>query len=131
MANTVLLSAMTMIALTGVALTSLKYRHDNDHSDVVVSLDDDNSTETIDAARVNPKFHFYDVLAANRTTEKIVAKRSTFDPDQYAIDDKNVSMVDGDRREKVKQVQAGHGLMMEKNFRFAFHFTICFVSPWN
>lgn len=100
MTNTVLLSAMTMIALTGITLTSLKYQHDNAHSDVVLDLDDDADDN---ATYINPKFHFY---AVNRTTEKTIVKRSNDDNIQYLIDDKNVSRANVFRRERVKQVQA-------------------------
>lgn len=95
MSNSVLLSAMTMIALTGITLTSLKYRHDS------VEFDDD---DTIDATSINPKFNYYEVLGKDRSTEKIVAKRSIDEPIQYSIDDPIRSLVDEARREKVKEV---------------------------
>lgn len=104
MANTVLLSALTMIALTGITLTSLKYRHDGDDS-VELNLDD-SSDETMTTMRLNPKFHYYNVSNHSSSTEKSFAKRSTDDRGQYSIDDKTPSMVDEMRREKVKQVQA-------------------------
>jgi hypothetical protein len=96
MANTVLLSAMTMIALTGITLTTLKYRHDDSYVELD---DDDNSTDV----RHNPKFHFYDVLGKNHSA----VKRSSGDNAQYSIFDTNVSMIDDAKREKVKQVQTG------------------------
>lgn len=129
MANSVLLSAMTVIALTGITLTTLKYLDDSNNSDVELNLeydDDEYSTNTIDPSRLNPKFHFYNVLDNlvdnnnNHSTEKsVVVKRSTDEASnqlQYSIDDKNVSMIDEVRREKVKQVQAVHGSTMTRVF---------------
>lgn len=106
MSNTVLLSAMTMIALTGITLTTLKYRH-NDHSNVTLNLgdfDDDYSDDAIVATRLNPKFHYYDVLDKNHSTEKNVVRRSSDNLVDYSIVEKNVSMIDETKREKVKQV---------------------------
>lgn len=107
MSNTVLLSAMTMIALTGITLTTIKYRH-NDHSNVTLNLadiDDDYSDDTIVATRLNPKFHYYDVLDKNHSTEKNVVRRSSDNLVDYSIVEKNVSMIDETKREKVKQVK--------------------------
>lgn len=74
---------------------------------------DDDYIETIDATRLNPKFRFPDVLDKNYSTEKSsIVKRSSddvFNIAEYSIDEKNVSMVDEERREKVKQVQTVHG----------------------
>lgn len=95
MANTVLLSAMTMIALTGLTLTTLKYRHDD--NSVELNDDDDNSTDV----RYNPKFHYYDVKNHS------AVKRSSGENAEYSILDTNVSMIDDAKREKVKQVQVG------------------------
>lgn len=93
MANSMILTAMTMIALTGVTLTSLKYRHD-DQSNVDFNLTDDGDDDTL---HVNPKFQY-------KLANKSVSKRSSDDRGQYSIDDKNASMVVEMRREKVKQV---------------------------
>lgn len=118
MANTVLLSALTMIALTGITLTSLKYRHDDDDggsSSVELNLVDDENDETMTTMRLNPKFHYYNVNNHSSSTEKSFVKRSIDDRGQYSIDDKNSSLVDEMRRDKVKQVQASvHGLMGAK-----------------
>lgn len=85
---------MTMIALTGITLTALKYR-DNDHSNVIHDHDYEEE-ETMNPTRLNPKFYSYN--------HSSIAKRST-NIDQYSIEDKNVSMIDEEKREKVKQVQ--------------------------
>lgn len=88
---------MTMIALTGITLTALKYRSDdNDHSNVILDLDYED--DTMDAARFNPKFNFYE--SQNRSA---IAKREASDA-QYAIVDRNVSMIDEEKREKIKEV---------------------------
>lgn len=103
MTNTVLLSALTMVALTGITLTTLKYRHDNEHSAVID--DEDYLDGTMDPVRYNPKFLYYNVHGKNHSTEKSVAKRSNDASAQYSVDVKNESMVDEFRREKVKQVE--------------------------
>lgn len=103
MTNTVLLSALTMVALTGITLTTLKYRNDNEHSAVID--DEDYPNETMDPVRYNPKFLYYDVQGTNHSTEKSVAKRSIDDRAQYSLDEKNVSMIDEFKRERVKQVE--------------------------
>lgn len=113
MSNTVLLSAMTMIALTGITLTALKYRNDdNEHSNVILDLDYDD--DTMDSSRINPKFGFYETR--NQST---VSKREASDG-QYAIDDRNVSMIDGEKREKIKEVHArsdlGRSLQLPATF---------------
>jgi hypothetical protein len=112
MSNSVLLSALTVIALTGITLTGLKYRSDNDdHTDVVTLNDDDDydySMDSIESNRINPKFHFYNVIEKNQSTESVIVKRSVDNSDQYPIEDRNMSMIDDVRREKVKQVQIAH-----------------------
>lgn len=136
MANTVLLSAMTVIALTGITLTSLKFRHDTNHSDVGLNPeydDDEYSTNTIVPSRLNPKFHFYNVLGDNNnSTEKsVVVKRSSDKASnqfQYSIDDKNVSMIDEVRRDKVKQVQTVHGLTMTRAFVSISYLSLMLIS---
>lgn len=110
MTNSVLLSAMTVIALTGITLTGLKYRSDSgdDHTNVVTLNDDDDydySVDSIESNRINPKFHFYNVIEKNQSTESVVVKRSADNSaTQYSIKDRNVSMIDEVRRAKVKQV---------------------------
>lgn len=148
MSNNVLLSAMTMIALTGITLTTLKYRHDSHNANVTLVLHDDIdydfSADTIESARVNPKFHFYDVLDKNRSTEKSVVRRSSDNLVDYSIVETNVSMIDETKREKVKQVHKSvHGLLMtndshltDSNFLSLtstnrFVFLSLALSPWH
>lgn len=100
MANTVVMSALTMIALTGITLTTLKYRHD-DHSSDEFNLTNDLSDD--DVFEINPKFHY--VYAKNHSAEKNFVKRSSEELlSQYSIDVKNPTMNDEVRREKIKEV---------------------------
>ena len=119
MSNSVLLSAMTIIAITGVTLTTLKYQNTNNDHPNVIGDDDDYYTDSIESTRLNPKFHFYDVLDKNHSTEKsVVTKRSSgdaFNLIEYSIDEKNVSMIDEMRRDKVKQVQMVHSSKLISN----------------
>lgn len=93
-----------MVALTGITLTGLKYGHDNDHSAVIDDEDYEDGTIE-DPVRYNPKFLYFNVHDTTRQTEKSVAKRSIDEPALYSIDDKNASMIDEFKREKVKQVE--------------------------
>lgn len=118
MSNTVLLSAMTMIALTGITLTALKYRNDdNEHSNVIVDLDYED--DTMDSSRMNPKFGYYETK-----NQSAITKRAASDA-QYAIDDRNLSMIDEEKREKIKEVHAqrdlGHSLQLPSKFPKPYH----------
>jgi hypothetical protein len=93
MTNTVVLSAMTVFALTAITLTTLKYRHDENYVEVD-GEDDENVTDV----RYNPKFYLH---ANNHST----VKRSVDDNVQYSIVDTDLPMVDEAKRAKVKQVQ--------------------------
>lgn len=88
-----LLSAVGIIALTGITLTTLKHRHDDSYVEVD-GEENDNATEV----RFNPKFYMH---VKNHST----VKRSSGDDVQYSIADKDMSMIDEAKREKVKQVQ--------------------------
>lgn len=92
MSNSVLLSAMTIIALTGITLTTLKYRHDDNYVEVD-GEDDENATDV----RYNPKFYMH-------THNHSTVKRSSGDNVEYSIDDIDPSLIDEAKREKVKQV---------------------------
>lgn len=94
MTNSVLLSALGIIALTGITLTTLKHRHNDDSYVEVDGENDDNVTDV----RYNPKFYMH---VKNHST----VKRSSGDDVQYSIADKDMSMIDEAKREKVKQVQ--------------------------
>lgn len=128
MPNSVLLSAFSVIVITGITLTTIRYQGtNNDHSNVIQMDVDDDYIETIDATRLNPKFRFHDVLDKNYSTEKSsIVKRSSddvFNIAEYSIDEKNVSMVDEERREKVKQVQTVHGstILLVNSFAYLFY----------
>jgi hypothetical protein len=97
---------MTVIALTGITLTGLKYRNES-HTDVV-SLSDSNddydyASDSLESNRINPKFH-YNVIGKNQSTESTIVKRSTTDNVEFSIRDRNASMIDYAKRDKVKQV---------------------------
>lgn len=87
MSNTVFLSAMTVIALTGITLTTLKHRHDDNY----VEIDDENSTEV----QLNPKFYMH-------SKNHSIMKRSS--DEEYSITDKDQSLIDHAKRDKVKEV---------------------------
>lgn len=104
MSGSLIMSAVTVIALTGITLTTLKNNHTSDDE---LDYDDDyksvtdNSTDTIE---YHPKFH-YTVNQNELLLNKRVAKRSNSNaPIQYNISDKNLSMIDDEKRKKVKEV---------------------------
>ena len=104
MPNTVLLSAITVIALTGITLTSLKYRNNDENFNLIDDdYDDNNSSESLHVNKVNPKFHFYDTEQHKKNHS--VTKRSDKTVIEYSVRDRNVLRVDEVKREKVKQVQ--------------------------
>jgi hypothetical protein len=100
MSGSLVMSAMTVVALTGITLTTLKYNHISDDE---FNENDDNSSETFVPIYYNPKFQ-YDVNQSRSLTSKNVVKRSSENLIQYSIDDENLSMVDEMKREKVKEV---------------------------
>lgn len=105
MTNSVALSALTIVALTGITLMNLKYRHDNEHS--AVTDDEDYNIESMTPIHYNPKFLYFDGHdEKNQSTETSVVKRSISDHDEYSIDVEEASAVDMFRREKVKEVES-------------------------
>jgi hypothetical protein len=111
MSNTsLILSAVTIIALTGVTLTSLKYNSSRDDSNDELSssnnndiayYDDNESNEN--SVHYHPKFR-YDVNK-NGSLLKRLYKRSCQYAIQYDIADKNPSAIDEQKRAKVKEVK--------------------------
>lgn len=100
--DVVLLSVLTVITLTSITLTSAEYRSDDVDLNFAGFDDNHNTTETVNVARINPKFHKYEV---NINKTHPAANRSSYDLIEYSIVDQNVSQVDKVRQEKVKQVQ--------------------------
>ncbi|KAG5683523.1 hypothetical protein PVAND_012797 [Polypedilum vanderplanki] len=102
-------SAVTIVALTGITLTTLKYNEtSNDISDDYLDNDEDfNFNQTQEYFNYhNPKFH-YEIKqnGSLMITERRVVKRSSDDDViQYSIDDKNSSMIDEAKRQKVKEM---------------------------
>lgn len=105
-ANSVLLSAMTVIAITGITLTTLKYTGhtmNNDHSDVDIDWSDDDNYTDINDIHINPKFYIYNMTEHKNGSNIVKRSINDHNPIQYFIDNDS-SMVDIEKREKVKQV---------------------------
>lgn len=114
MSNTpLILSAITVIALTGITLTSLKYNSTNSiNPDDEMFYDDvyDDYDLSGTLSQPHPKFRYNSVNQnGSVVNEKRVVKRSSSDDDhpqiEYSIIDKNSSMIDESRRQKVKEVK--------------------------
>ncbi|CAG9803710.1 unnamed protein product [Chironomus riparius] len=105
-----ILSAITVIALTGITLTSLKYNKNGNEDEIFVDnyhdYDDDFSLNgTHPNISQYPKIHYNINQNGSVLNEKRVVKRSNgairID---YSIVDKNLSMIDESRRQKVKEM---------------------------
>lgn len=116
MSSSLILSAMAIVALTATTLTTLKYypAHESDADDLNLIEDDygDDANATF-YYHHSPKFpHNKNVNRQNDLpifTDKphVVVKRSSDEEStavQYSIDDKNSSMIDEAKRDKVKEV---------------------------
>lgn len=97
-----ILSAVTVIALTGIALTSLKYNSNED--DEMYIDEDDNYIDDLNPNEIHSKFHYNVNQNGSLMDEKRVVKRSFDSPIQYSIIDKKLSMIDEFKRQKVKEV---------------------------
>lgn len=100
MSSSLILSAMTVVAITAATLTTLKYypKHGDD-------VDEFNSYDDND---VDYDFsHFHKHVKATSDRPHGIVKRSSEEEGivQYSIDDfRNSSMIDEAKREKVKEV---------------------------
>lgn len=115
MSSSLILSAMAVVALTATTLTTLKYypAHESDADDLNLIEDDygDDANATF-YYHHSPKFPYKNVNRQNDLpifTDKphVVVKRSSDEEStvvQYSIDDKNSSMIDEAKRDKVKEV---------------------------
>lgn len=108
-----ILSAITVIALTGITLTSLKYNKNDNEDEIFVDnyhdYDDDNFSlnDTHSNTLQYPKFHYKNINQnMSAMNEKRVVKRSNGATRivDYSIVDRNLSMIDESRRQKVKEV---------------------------
>lgn len=106
MTSSLFLSAMTIVAITGTTLVTLKYNsshHDDDNTDFIAH----NDSSEIDSDynyRISPKFH-YDANKSEPSMDNRIVKRSIDEiSNEYVISDKNLSMIDEAKREKVKEV---------------------------
>lgn len=134
MTNVILLSAMTLVAMTGITLTTMRYRNEDK-----VATDDD----TLQNSHVNPKFGYFNDNSTVSSEEddnndddkqrlKVLEKRQLSEVEtehsmssqsrvgrvrqnndnyginystlQYSIEDKNASLIDYVKRERVKEV---------------------------
>jgi hypothetical protein len=112
MSSSLFLSAMAVVAITATTLTTLKYypnHDDNNASDYETYDDYDFSTES--HQRHSPKFGHNRHAVRNdlqNLNDKHIVKRSSDEESitQYAIDDddRNSSMADEAKRNKVKEV---------------------------
>ena len=107
-----ILSAITVIALTGITLTSLKYNKNGEDEIFVDNYHDyDDDDFSLNGTHQNtlqyPKLHYNINQNGSVMNEKRVVKRSNgairID---YSIVDKNSSMIDESRRQKVKEVHS-------------------------
>lgn len=129
MTNVILLSALTLVAMTGITLTTIRYRTEDE------ALVDD----TLGHSHVNPKFGYFNKNSTvdddndeNKLRIKVLEKRQltqvttehsmtsqsrvgkvtqnndnygiNYTTLQYSIEDKNASLIDYVKREKVKEV---------------------------
>lgn len=115
--TTLVMSAVTIVALTGITLTTLKYNKNMNEIDYDYDYDDESKlNETHEYVEYqHPKFR-YDVNQNGSLpiAERRVVKRSTDgDTVSYSIDDKNPSMIDEAKRQKVKEVMTNIPSMEE------------------
>lgn len=104
MAKTIILSAITVVVLTGTLLLDLKHSHDSEflHENVTfVDYDD----EFVYKHSANPKI--LNVMNKNESGGKNINKRSVLarGVQQLSIEDKNVTQVDQFKRDKIKEVE--------------------------
>lgn len=105
MTSSLLLSAMTIVAITGTALVTLKYNaYHEDDIDIILYNDSDEIDSYTDY-KYSPKFNYN---LNQLSHDKPIVKRSSneeFVPrPQYVYSDKNLSMIDETKREKIKEV---------------------------
>lgn len=108
-----ILSAITVIALTGITLTSLKYNKNDNEDEIFVDNyhDYDDDDLSLNGTHSNtlqyPKLHYNNINQNGSVmNEKRVVKRSNGATRivDYSIVDRNLSMIDESRRQKVKEV---------------------------
>lgn len=113
--STLFLSAVTIVAITGTTLVSLNYNKNHHHVESDDSFDKTNSiayneSNDIDSNtnyHISPKFPQKNINQnelSMSSHDKPIVKRSSGESFEYDISDRNVSMIDEKRREKVKEV---------------------------
>lgn len=113
MTSSLFLSAMTIVALTGTALVTLKYNHHHeDDGGEFMDYNDSNEINNYPNYQYSPKFNYKsgnqnELLIKER--DKHIVKRSSdedFIPQpKYDISVRNLSMIDEAKREKIKEVK--------------------------
>lgn len=109
MSNSLIFSALTVVALTGTYLIHLKHEHDNEtlHKNENIS-DDYHDYDYENENRFNPKILNVNVMNKTELSGKFINKRSTSnvfgDTQQLSIEDKNITQVDQFKRDKIKEV---------------------------
>lgn len=111
MSNSFIFSALTVVALTGTFLIHLKHEHDSEnlHLNENTSFVDEYDEFEYEHHQVNPKM--FNVLNSTASSEKFINKRSLSTraghdtPQQLSIDDKNLTQVDHEKRNKVREVK--------------------------
>jgi hypothetical protein len=103
MTNSFLLSTVTAILMTGAVLVHLQNHHDDTENlhqnETDLETDDDMFYNEF---KPNPKIA--NVATSNLSNVKMKRSSQSFVMDQYSIDDKNLSMIDFGKREKIKEV---------------------------
>jgi hypothetical protein len=96
---------MTIVAITGTTLVTLKYNnhHDIDDTDFMAN-NDSNEVDSYINYQTSPKFNY----KSDIQNDKRIVKRSSdedFTPrPQYDISDRNFSIIDEAKREKIREV---------------------------
>lgn len=106
---------MAIVAITGTTLVALKYNnsHHNEtesNFDNAISYNDSNEIDSDTNYQISPKFHYKNANQNELSIsshDKPIVKRSSDEtsvPPEYNITDRNPSMIDEEKREKVKEV---------------------------
>lgn len=113
MTSSLFLSAMTIVAITGTALVTLKYNghHEDDNSEFM-DYNDSNEIDSYTNYQQSPKFNYksddQNEISINERDKHVVKRSSDEDfipRPKYDISDRNLSVIDEAKREKIREVQ--------------------------
>lgn len=110
MSNSLIFSALTVVALTGTYLIHLKHGHDSENLHKNENISDDYHDYDYEYEnRFNPKIVNVMNKSELKLSGKLINKRSVSyagygDTQQLSIDDKNITQVDYFKRDKIKKV---------------------------